>query len=246
MEINKARFYSIVYDTTLCEHERFNIGTYREKKLHIMLKKYFETDTEFHEIPTNGYIADIRRDGVITEIETSGFCGLRPKLEAYLPEFKVNLVFPMAEQKYISWIDTDTSEITPRKKSPKKANAYDLLFELVYILPFVKNENLTILAPLLEIDEYRLLNGWSRDRKRGSSKYERIPTDIFGMIELSNDDDYRKFIPEACGKEFTVPEFAEAAKLQSRRAYAVVKVLSERGVIRVCGKKGRAVLYSRV
>ncbi|MGN1409967.1 MAG: hypothetical protein ACI4XJ_07300 [Eubacteriales bacterium] len=246
MEINKARFYSIVYDTTLSEHERFNIGTYKEKKLHIMLKKYFEPDSAFHEIPTNGYIADIRRDGVITEIETSGFCGLKPKLETYLPEFKVNLVFPMAQQKYISWIDPDTSEITPRKKSPKKANAYDLLFELVYILPFVKNENLTIIAPLLEIDEYRLLNGWSRDRKRGSSKYESIPTDIFGMIVLSDDDDYRRLIPEACGMEFTVPEFAKAAKLQSRRAYAVVKVLNERGVIKVCGKKGRAVLYSRV
>lgn len=246
MEINKARFYSIVYDTTLHEHERFNIGTYREKKLHIMLKKYFEPDTEFHEIPTNGYIADIRRDGIITEIETSGFCGLKPKLEAYLPEFKVNLVFPMAQQKYISWIDTDTSEITPRKKSPKKSNAYDLLFELVYILPFVKNENLTILAPLLEIDEYRLLNGWSRDKKRGSSKYERIPTDIFGMIELSNDDDYRKFIPEACGEEFTVSEFAKYAKVQSRRAYAIVKVLNERGVIRMCGKKCRAASYSRI
>lgn len=246
MEINKARFYSIVYDTTLCEHERFNIGTYKEKKLHIMLKKYFEPDSAFHEIPTNGYIADIRRDGVITEIETSGFCGLKPKLEAYLPDFKVNLVFPMAQQKYISWIDPDTSEITSRKKSPKKANAYDLLFELVYILPFVKNENLTILAPLLEIDEYRLLNGWSMDRKRGSSKYESIPTDIFEMIVLSDDDDYRKLIPEACGMEFTVPEFAKAAKLQSRSAYAVVKVLNERGVIQVCGKKGRAVLYSRI
>lgn len=245
MEINKTRFYNIVYDMTLSEHERFNIGTYNEKKLHIMLKKYFEPDTAFHEIPTNGFIADIRRGGVITEIETSGFSGLRPKLEAYLPEFRVNLVCPMAEKKYISWIDPETSEISPRKKSPKKANAYDLLFELVYILPFVKNENLTVLAPMLEIDEYRLLNGWSRDRKRGSTKYERIPTDIFGMIELSDDDDYRKFIPEACGEEFTVPEFAKAAKLQSRKAYAVVKVLNERGVIEKRGKKGRAALYAR-
>ena len=61
MEINRARFYTVVYNTTFDEHDRFNIGTYKEKKLHIILKRYFESDPAFHEIPTNGFIADIRR-----------------------------------------------------------------------------------------------------------------------------------------------------------------------------------------
>ena len=104
MEINKAHFYSVVYDTTFDEHERFNIGTYKEKKLHIILKKYFEPDERYHEIPTNGYIADIRKDNNIIEIETSGFSGLKPKLDAYLPTFHVTLVYPVAAKRYISWI----------------------------------------------------------------------------------------------------------------------------------------------
>ena len=76
MEINKARFYNSIYGVTLSEHERYNIGTYKEKKMHIILKRYFEEDEQYHEVPTNGYIADIRRDGNIIEIETSGFSGL--------------------------------------------------------------------------------------------------------------------------------------------------------------------------
>lgn len=245
MELNKAHFYNIIYNTTFDEHERYNIGTYKEKKLHIMMKKYFEPDPQYHEIPTNGFIADIRRDGIITEIETSGFSGLKPKLEAYLDEYRVNLVYPMAAKRYISWIDPDTHEISARRQSPKKANAYDALFEMVRILPYVGHKNLTILAPLLEIDEYRVLNGWSRDRKKGSSRYERVPTDLFEILEFHTDDDFRRWIPETCGEDFTVNDFAKAAKIQISDARAVIKVMEQRGVIKFTGKQGRAFRFAR-
>ena len=246
MEINKARFYKIVYDTTFDEHERFNIGTYREKKLHIMMKRYFEDDPRYHEVPTNGFIADIRRDDAITEIETAGFTGLKPKLEAYLPDYRVTLVHPLAGRKYVSWIDPDTREISGRKRSPKKEGLYDLLFEMVYILPYVADPKLTVLGPVLEMDEYRLLDGWSRDRKRGSHRYERVPIDLYDMIELAGDEDYRRAIPESLGERFTVKDFRSAVRLADYPARAIVKVLLARGVIREAGKDGRSMTYARI
>ena len=245
MDINRARFYNIIYSTTFDPHERYNIGTYKEKKLHIMMKKYFEPDEDYHEVPTNGFIADIRRDGIITEIETNGFSGLKPKLAAYLPEYRVNLVYPLAAKKYVSWINPEEGSISPRRPSPKKQNAYDLLFELVRILPYVKNENLTVVAPLLEIDEYKLLDGWSYDKKRGAHRFERIPTDIYDIVVLSTDDDYRKYIPDSCGKEFTVKEFGRGAKISIRDTRAIIKVMEERGVVRQSGKRGREYIYAR-
>lgn len=245
MEINKALFYKIVYDSTLDSHQRYNIGTYKEKKLHIMLKRYLEEDTNYHEIPVNGYIADICRDGVITEIETSGFTGLKPKLAAYLPDYKVRLVYPLAYAKYLSWIDPETGAITSRKKSPKKETVYHALFELVRILPYVRHENLTILVPFLEMDEYRLLNGWSRDKKKGSNRYERIPTDIFGIEEFSADADYQKYIPESCTENFTLADFAESARITKREAGGILRVYMERGLLVRTGKKGNSYLYTR-
>lgn len=245
MDINKAHFYKTIYDSTLNEHQRYNIGTYKEKKLHIVLKKYFEENTDYHEVPINGYIADICRDGVITEIETSGFSGLKPKLTAYLPEYKVRLVYPLAYAKYISWIDPENGQITSRKKSPKKGSIYSALFEAVRILPYVKNENLTILVPYLEVDEYRLLTGWSRDRKKGSERYERIPIDLFKIEELSSDADYIKHIPDDCISNFTRADFAKAAHISLRDASAVLRVYEERGLIERSGKNGRTILYSR-
>ena len=246
MELNRARFFNIVYDTTLDEHERYNIGTYKEKKLHIMLKKYFEEDPTYHEIPTNGFIADIRRGDEITEIETKGFSGLKPKLEAYLPQYRVNLVHPLAGRKFVQWIDPETSEISDRKRSPKKEGAYDLLFELVRILPYVNDPNLTVIGPVLEMDEYRLLDGWSRDRKRGSHRYERIPTDLLDMIELKTDDDYRKYVPETCPESFTVQDFSSGAHIDQGTARAVIKVMEARGVLAFKGKDGRKYLYERI
>lgn len=246
MLVNRARFYNIIYATSFDPHERYNIGTYKEKKLHILLKKYFEPDEDFHEVPTNGFIADIRRDGIITEIETNGFSGLKPKLAAYLPEYRVNLVYPLAAKKYVSWIDPETSAISSRKISPKKQNAYDLLFELVRILPYVKNENLTFVSPLLEIDEYKLLDGWSYDKKRGAHRFERMPTDIFDIIILSSDDDFRRYIPENCTNDFTVKDFASGAKIDTDKARAVIKVMEARGVITQSGKSGRSFKYSRI
>ncbi len=245
MDVNRARFYNIIYDSSLSSHERFNIGTYKEKKLHIMMKKYFEPDEDYHEVPTNGFIADIRRDGIITEIETNGFSGLSPKLAAYLPEYRVNLVYPLAAKKYVSWIEPESGAISSRRPSPKKQTAYDLLFELVRILDYVKNENLTFVAPLLEIDEYKLLDGWSRDKKRGAHRFERIPTDIFDVVILSSDDDFRRYIPENCTENFTVRDFSKGAKITADRTRAILKVLEARGVIEFVGKKGREKIFSR-
>ena len=245
MEINKARFYKIVYDTTFDEHERFNIGTYREKKLHIMMKRYFEENEDYHEVPTCGFIADIRRGDEITEIETSGFTGLKPKLEAYFPDYRVTLVHPLVGRKYVSWIDPETREFSPRKRSPKKEGGYELLFEMVYILPFVAEKKLTVLGPVLEMDEYRLLDGWSRDRKRGSHRFERVPTDLLDMIELSTDEDYRRYLPDTLGERFTAKDFRTAAHLADYPARAILKVFAARGVIAEAGKEGRSMTYAR-
>jgi len=245
MELDKARFYRLTYDMTMSEHERFNIGTYKEKKLHKILKLYFEEDPAFHEIPYAGFIADIKKENQIVEIETSGFTGLREKLEAYLPICHVTLVYPIASARSISWIDPASGEISAKRRSPKKENVYDLLFECIYILDYITHPNLSILGICLEMEEYRMLDGWSRNRKRGSHRYERIPTDIYEGILLEDTASYAQYIPEDCKKEFTTAQFAKETGINDYTARAVLKVLIKANVIEKSGKKGNAILYSR-
>ena len=254
MQPDKEKLARIITELRDSEHERYNIGTLREKILHLVLKKYLEEDPAFHEIETNGYVADIRRDGIIYEIETSGFSGLGPKLSAYLDDFRVYLVLPLARRKHLCWMDPGTGELSKKHVSPKKENEYDLLFELVRILPYINHPNLHILGFMMDIEELRIADGWSRDGKKGSHRIEKIPLDIEYIAKFSTDDDYGKFIPGNCVADFTVKDFCKGAKslaplskkgLDTRTAYAVIRVLEARGLISKTGKSGRSNTYSR-
>ena len=45
------------------------------------------------------------------------------------------------------------------------------------------------------MEEYRLLNGWSRDKKRGSSRYDRIPSRLVEEVCIDSVRDYMQFVP---------------------------------------------------
>ncbi len=244
IEINRPLFYKVADAAAVRDHERYNIGTYNEKKLHIIMKHYFEPNNDYHELPYNGYICDIKRENRITEIETSGLFGKKDKLASFLPDCHVNLVCPVPHIRYVAWMDPETGEISKKRRSPKKETVYSVLYELVYILPHVTDPNLTVTAVLLEVDDYRMLDGWSRDRKRGSHRFERMPTDICEIVEFKTNADYAAYLPPMTDGEFTAAEFGRAIGMKGRSIYGILKVFEARGLIVKAGKRGRAVTYT--
>ena len=117
---NDERFLAACDRIIHTEHIENGIGTLSEKTVHSVLKNYLEPDTTYHEIKTGRYVADIRTPDGIYEIQTRQFNKLRNKLEAFLPEYSVTVVYPIPHIKYLRWIDGQTGEITPARKSPKK------------------------------------------------------------------------------------------------------------------------------
>jgi len=57
--IRREEFLKICDEERLILHERTGIGTYMEKRLHIVLKKYMDPDVTHHEFPMLGSVADI-------------------------------------------------------------------------------------------------------------------------------------------------------------------------------------------
>ena len=243
-DINRARFLNLAYAASVETHQRFNIGTYKEKKLHRILKQYWEEDPAYQEVPVEGFIADIQNSQGIIEIQTSGFSSMRDKLEAFLPLGPVTVVFPVAEKKWVAWIDPLTGDISEKHRSPKKGRALDVLPEMVYILPYLRHPNLTVRVMLLEIEEYRLQDGKrSLSGKRGSHRYERMPMDLFSVYDFRQKEDYLAFFPADLGEVFTAKELTDPWKFRGRDASAVIRVLLEAGVIVRQGKRGNAFLY---
>ena len=67
------------------ERLREGIGTLSEKSVHAVLKNYFAPNADFHEVPIEGYVADIYTGREIIEIQTRQFHRMREKLQAFLP-----------------------------------------------------------------------------------------------------------------------------------------------------------------
>ena len=225
------------------QRERYGIGTLQEKTVHAILKDYYAPDRDMQEIPINGYVADIYTGSEIIEIQTANFNKIRSKLDSFLPEYPVTLVYPIPHIKWLSWMDEETGECSALRKSPVKGNVYKAFFELYKIKSYLKHPNLRICIPLLDIEEYRLLNGWSADKKKGSCRFDRIPVALAEEIRFERIEDYVQLIPYELSEPFTVSEFAKAVKIKKAEAGKVLHILHYLTVITHCGKKGNAYLY---
>ena len=109
----------------------------------------------------------------------------------------------------------------------------------------MKNENFRLKLLLIDLVEYRNLNGWSSDRKKGSSRYERIPEALAGELELSSSGDYRSLVPGTLAAEFTSADFSKAAKIGRSSAQTALHILHEIGVVVRVGRNGRGYRYQR-
>ncbi len=218
------------------------IGTLGERTLHAALKKLFEPDASYHEIKYKGYVADIMRDGEIIEIQTRAFNAMRGKLEVFLADCRVTIVYPAVREKWLNWLDNDTGEIKSRRKSPKVGGALEVFAELYKIKSFLRGPNLTICVQPVDVEEYRRLNGWSRDRKKGSTRAERIPTGVGEPIYLREPRDYAALL-DGLPDEFTSAELAKTKKITRGLAQTTLNVIVHIGAVECIGKRSRAKLY---
>lgn len=221
------------------------IGTLREKTIHSVLKYYYAPDSSYHEVKIGPYVADICVDGEIFEVQTRNFNTMRDKLGFFLKEHDVTIIYPVAHTKWLLWLDTETGELTPKRKSPKTGTIYQIIPELYKIKMFISNPNLHFIISLIDVEETRCLNGWSRDKKRGSSRMDGIPVGIYDEVRIDTFDDYAVFLPDTLSEPFTSKDLSKAAKIQPNRAATLLNILLETKIISRVGRSGHSYLYQK-
>ena len=168
---------------------------------------------------------------------------LKRKLEVFLEQMPVTIVYPIAHTKYLCWVDEETGTVTGRRKSPKTGSAWDLFRELYQLRSFLTHPNFCICAALIDLEEYRLLNGWSRDKKKGSTRYDRIPIQLVELIYLMTKEDYRAIIPNTLPKKFTSKDFSKAVYISLSSAQRALLILYQLGVVQRVEKQKNAYIY---
>ena len=219
-----------------------SIGTLNESPLHAVLKLYCEPRYELHEIDVGGYVADIANELGCIEIQTRNFGKMKKKLSRMLQQSVVTLVYPVAGIKWVLWIDTQTGEVTPRRKSPKKWQPADVFYELYWIRDLIAHPNFRLKVVVLELEEYKYLDGWDKTKKRNATRATRVPLDILDEIDVTCPDDLTLLLPEL-PRQFTTADVAKFGSISDSSAQKAVKLLTDLGIAERVGKKGRRYLY---
>ena len=220
------------------------IGTLGEKALHAIIKSYYNDNRESQEREVCGFVADILCEDQIIEIQTGNFDKLNKKLEKYLESYKVTVVYPVARVKNIIWVDTESGDIVSKHKSTKKGTGIEFLYEASKIRKFLNNDNLNFEILLIDIDEYKLLDGYGPDKKRRCTKLYKMPISLHSWISITNCNDLKKLLPsEITNGRFKFSDFEKMTKLKGRKARYSLNALIEYGVIKPVDKDGRAVIY---
>lgn len=222
------------------------IGTLNEKTVHRSIKSYIDPDPSHHEKDCCGCIVDILDGNSVYEIQTGSFTYLKYKLPRLLDAgYDITVVYPVAERKTIRRIDPVTGEAGPGRLSPKRGNRYQLLIELVHILPILDYDNLHFRIVFTEVTEYRLPNESKRLPFKRETVLDTVPASVVSEFRIDNKDDFSKLVPDSLPDEFSASDFAKASKMTVRRAYAALKVLKTVSAVINVGKDRRKVMYSR-
>lgn len=221
------------------------IGTLSEKSVHAELKNYLEPNKDFHEVKVGNYIADIKRDNEIFEVQTQQFKNLISKLNYYISKgYDVTVVYPLIREKYVNWVDPISSEIVERRKSSYKRYIQDIFKELYWIIDYIVKGKIKLKIVSLTAEEYKYLDGYGHNSKKRATKIDKVPSKILSEVNIESIDDLIIFLPDTLPKEFTSKDFQKHTKSRNKYLGSGLKMLREAGIISIIGKKGNSYLYS--
>jgi hypothetical protein len=218
------------------------IGTLREMSLHATLKDWYAQPGDRLEVPVRGYLIDIERGEELIEIQTANFGSMKSKLDALLDDFQIRIVYPIARERWICRVSKE-GEVLSRRKSPKRGRVEQLFDELVYIPHYIKRENLTIEALIIQDEITWVDDGRGSWRRKGWSVRDRRLLAVIDQQLFTSAADYLALIPEGLRDGFTNRDLAKRLGLRLRLAQKMSNCLRKMGVIEQAGKRDRAYWY---
>lgn len=240
--LDKEKFSALCRDdAVMYGSDADGIGTYNEKRLHRILKRYVTNNAQSYEVKLAGCVADVFEDGHITEIQTSSFRPLEKKIKRYVSETdcKITVVHPIIFKKKIIKANKETGEIISEKTSPKHGKYTDVLPNMYYLRELADGDRLEVRLLSVGVEEYRFSER-VRYRKKGAYDNDVRPVELFDEISLIGAEAYANLLPERLSAgEFTSAELSSATGLKGRRLSLAVAFLVSAGIVtrRAEGKK---------
>lgn len=233
-EAEKQKFSKICREVINRVHDRSGIGTYKEKIIHLALKKYFCEDESCHEVKMGRFVADAAFGDKIFEIQTAGFYPLKKKIPSYMEDTdkKIILVLPVISKKNLVWVDYESGDMSEPKRVGISRPLNRLLREFMWIGGLVDFSRIEFKIVFIDADEYRLLDGFGADKKKKATKIDKIPRELIDIVTVDSKQAFADFfLPKDLPSEFRAKEFERATGLKRKGVSAGLRALESLGVI---------------
>lgn len=216
-----------------------------ETTLHRQLKTEFCDPGAQQEVKLGRYRIDVVNGDRLVEIQRSGLSSIRDKINQLLQEgHVVDVVKPLVTRKRLIKLNRKDGKEIDRRWSPKKGDILDLFDELIYFTRVFPHPNLTLITPMIEIEEIRY-PGHGRRRRRRAGDFVVDDRRIVEMGEapfFRTVQDLHKLMPNDLPKEFDTGELAEGLDIARHRAQRIAYVLRKTGAAIETGKRGNAIV----
>jgi len=221
------------------------ITTYNESSLHSQLKEWLKKPGDELEKEVGGFVIDLVRGEQLIEIQTANFAAIKRKLIKLLPHYKIRLVYPVAQIKWICNYDEQDNFIS-RKKSPKKGKPLDIFSEIVRIPELLDDHNFSIELLMVELEEIRRKDGKGSWRRKGVSIADRRLVNTLDSILIQEPYDLIRFLPEKISEPFTARSLARSMKVRITESRKIAYSFRKMGLFRLVGKRGGSYLYRKI
>ena len=219
------------------------IGLLNERPLHASLKQWYAQPGDRFEVPVDGFVVDIVRDGLLLEIQTGKFGSIKRKLATLAASHQIRLIYPIAQEKWIVQLAKDEIGAEARRKSPKRGRLEDLFWTMVSIPRLISNGNLSVEVLLIREEEARRYAGRRKWRRKGWVTAERRLLDVLDRRVFEKPEDWLALLPQGFG-QFTARDLADAMGLRLQLAQRMAYSFREANLVSLIGKRGRANLYA--
>lgn len=214
-----------------------------EYSLHSEVKDLYSASGDELEVKVNeGFVVDILKENLLIEIQTRNFSSIRNKLVKLVIDNKVRVVYPIAQQKWITYVSS-LGKVIKRRRSPKKGKLLDLFYELIHISDLVKNNNFSFEVLFIEEEELRCNDGNGSWRRKGVSIKDRRLLAVVDRVVFENKQDFLRFLPFDLDAVFTNKLLAKKLGISVRLAQKISYCLRKMGLISINGKKRNAYLF---
>ena len=96
---------------------------------------------------------------------------------------------------------------------------------------------------MMDMEEYRMLDGYGKDKKKRASKCDKFPLKLVAEYDVETPADYMMLLPAELPDSFTAKEFAKLTKIPVSLAQTTLLLLSELQIVLRTGKQGNAYIY---